>query len=277
MQDRPWVSCVIPTYGEQGIALTKRCLESMIDTHAVVSPEVICVIDGCTDELLKAYAEVISPLGATLLPLRERGGFAKACNKGIRLTNGECVFLINNDIEFLEPSLHFAAEAMMCTNAGLVGIRLLYPDGKVQHGGVYYNPAEEGAEVPGYFDHWCRFEMGMYPGAVTMHNRRLLTGAFLGVRRATFGIIGYLDERFAFSCEDIDLCLRAMEAGQDTLYFGFTAAIHHEGATRGRTLEEKMRLAPDIAQKELESLQFFFRKWWNVDMTGMFGIETFNE
>lgn len=265
--DQPYISVVIPTYGEKGEALTKQCVESMIDTHTYIEPELVVVEDGggCQHEFVKG-------LGATILQV-ERGGFAKACNAGIRRTNGQIVFLINNDIEFVEPSLQFAADALGSTSSGLVGIRLLYPDGRIQFGGTYFKPTPDG-ELPGYFDHAYRFENGMHVGVTTMRKRCLLTGAFLGIARWTFSFAGYLDERYGFSVEDVDYCMSAMQAGIQTLFFGYTAAIHHEGATRGRTLEEKLALAPDVAEKEQESLRFFFRKWNNVDMT-MFGLNMF--
>lgn len=268
MDDRPIVSVVIPTYGAKGEGLTATCIKSMIAAHSIIQPEIVVVEDGGEQD----HAEVAG-LGATILKLPERSGFAKAVNAGIRRTNGEVVFLINNDIEFTEPALQIAADALMTTDSALVGIRLLYPDGRIQFGGTYFVPSK-GDGVEGYFDHFGRFSEAMIPNCVTMRHRVLLTGAFLGIRRHAFNIVGLLDERFGFSAEDVDYCLQCMQAGLHTLYIGYPSAIHHEGATRGRTLEEKLAMEPEIAEKERKSLQFLFRKWrafaWDTFDIGKF-------
>lgn len=202
MLDRPWISVVIPTYGAKGEALTATCIKSMIAMHTQVEPEVIVVEDGGEQE----HTEVAG-LGATIIKLPERSGFAKAVNAGIRRTNGEIVFLINNDIEFIEPALQVAGDALFTTNSGLVGIRLLYPDGRVQFGGTYFAPSKGENGIQGYFDHFGRFNNGLHPTVVTMRHRVLLTGAFLGIRRYVFNIVGLLDERFGFAAEDVDYCV----------------------------------------------------------------------
>ena len=87
----------------------------------------------------------------------------------------------------------------------------------------------------------------------------------MGVSRWQIITNGLLDERFGFSAEDIDYCLRCLEGGKNVLYCGYAQAIHHEGATRGNTPEEKMILEPEIAVKEKESLDFLFSKWYGIN------------
>jgi GT2 family glycosyltransferase len=177
--------------------------------------------------------------------------------------NGMVVFLCNNDIEFREPALQYMADAVMATKAGVIGTRLLYPDMRIQHGGVVFVPTQ-GQENPGYFDHFMRNGFHLDPAAVTMRPS-LVTGALMGIPRPTIDLVGYLDETFEFTAEDIDYCLRTIETGRDSLYFGYTSAIHAEGATRGKTPEEKKLLAPDVAEKEARSLKHLFQKWEGIN------------
>jgi GT2 family glycosyltransferase len=259
----PWISCVVPTYGAKGVELTRNCVSTLLKTHAHVPPEIIVVSDGDNDEIMDALKVIALEFNIGLARI-ERKGFAAACNAGIRLANGQlAVFLVNNDVEFEVPCLQVMTDAMLSMHAGIVGCRLLYPNRTIQHAGVAFVPVT-GQPIPGYFDHILRNEFENHIDAVVMHHG-LVTGALLGIGRDFIDRSGYLDERFPFTAEDIDLCLRAIECGLPPLYVGYTYAIHREGASRGRTLEEKMLLEPEVAQKESESLQFLFRKWINFD------------
>lgn len=259
----PWISVVIPTYGVRGVELTRTCLSSLRQTHAHLdSLEIFVVSDG--DEGEDQLKGLCSEHRAQLI-VTPRTGFAHACNQGLMRSNGQVTFLVNNDIEFIEPSLQIMANAADVMSAGVVGCRLLYPNMTIQHAGVRFVPAENHPlGIPGYWDHFMRGEDPLNPGAVTMANL-ICSGALLGITQWAKQTVGLLDEGFGFTCEDIAYNLAVMESGRQPLYIGYTAAIHHEGATRGKTLEEKMLLAPDIAEKEAASLQRLFRIYPNIE------------
>ena len=258
----PAISVVIPTYGEKGVALTKRCLDSLRETHGHLNLEKVVVSDG--PEGTEALAEICREHQAELYVI-ERGGFAKACNHGLKRTSGFWTFLVNNDIEFIEPCLQIMRACGDAFQASVVGCRLLYPDRTIQHAGVIFVPTPNG-RLPGYWDHALRGQHALHPMAVTFANV-LVTGALFGINHWARQTLGFLDERLPFSCEDIAYGVQAVQAGMAPLYCGVTAAIHHEGATRGRTPEEKQALAPDIAAKEQESLRRFFAQFPAVDWT----------
>lgn len=258
----PWASVVIPTYGEKGVTLTDTCIRTLKETHAHMLPEITIVSDGDVNEVMEKLALLAEKYEVNLIRI-ERKGFAAACNAGINASDGEIgVFLVNNDIEFIEPCIQIMGDAMRVTRSGVIGCLLLYPDRTVQHAGVTFVPLEEG--LPGYFDHVARGFPENHPAVVNMRSS-LVTGALLGINRDFIAKSGILDERFGFTAEDVDLCLRSFECGMSSTYIGYTKAIHHEGASRGRTLEEKMALEPEVAAKEAKSLEFLFRKWNGVE------------
>lgn len=258
----PFATVVIPTYGEGGVALLANCLSSLRLTHGTTKPEVLVVSDGDGQDVLAQLEVVCEAHDARLIPA-ERGGFAHACNIGLAQANGAFgVFLVNNDIEFTEPSLLVMVD---CFNnlmqAGVVGCRLLYPDLTIQHAGVCYVPNDKGA---GYFDHRFRFEPAILPYAVRA-GPSLVTGALMGLSRWYLDTIGLLDTRFGFAVEDIDACLNCIEGGRNSIYMGYTYAIHHEGKTRGRTLEEKQARFPELIAKEEQALAAIHSKWVGLD------------
>lgn len=260
----PWLSVVIPTYGPKGVELTRCCVETLLKSHAHIPPQIIIVSDGDGVDVMDGLKRLAIELGTDLVRIDQRRGFAAACNAGLRAANGQLgVFLVNNDVEFEVNTLQILANVMVTQRAGIVGCRLLYPNRTIQHAGVAYVPTLD-QPVQGYFDHLLRNRDENDVDAVVM-NEGLVTGALMGINREFIERSGYLDERFTFTAEDIDLCLRAMECGLPPIYCGYTYAIHREGASRGRTPEEKMALEPEIAQKELQSLAFLFKKWIGFD------------
>lgn len=260
----PWISVVIPTYGLKGVELTGRCLASLLASHKHLDHlEVFVISDG--PEGYDRLAPLAKIFGAELV-YQDRGGFARACNNGLKRANGTITFLVNNDIEFFEPTLQILADCASQMNAGVIGTRLLYPDRTIQHAGVFFAPSEAAQAIglPGYWDHFLRGQPEFHPNAVTLSNV-MVTGALLGIPQHTFTMLGPLDERFGFTCEDIAYNLACYEAGMMPVYCGYTAAIHHEGATRGRTLEEKMALAPDVFEQEMASLRLLFALYPKMD------------
>ena len=263
MPNIPWISVVIPTYSAVGFELTKTCIQSLKATHAHLNPEIIVVNDGnlAADEI----AEMCEQNGAVFYGI-ERGGFAKACNVGLSQANGEMVFLVNNDIVFYENTLQVMADACNVLGAGVIGCKLIYPTKKVQHAGITFVPKNPKTDypLPGWFDHIGRGLDEFHPDVVSMRIS-FVTGALLGISKAARYGVGLLDERFGFSCEDVDYNLRCLEAGLKPYYIGYTGAIHAEGATRGASPEEKVKLAPDVYEKEKKSLADLFDKWTGFD------------
>ena len=265
------ISVVIPTYGQVGVGLVETCIATLWAHHedAIQSVEIFVVLDGSDAEVesgLRRVAEGYT--NVVVLVQEERLGFASACNLGIAASSGAVVFLVNNDIEFYEPALQAMADCLIQLNAGVVGCRLLYPDRSVQHGGVVYVRGQGVDGVPGWFDHRSRSCREFDPEAYSI-TPSLVTGALMGISRQALLACGPLDERYGFTCEDIDYCLQSLEAGFNPIYLGYVGAIHHEGKTRGATPEEKAKM-PEIAEREQQALKLFHEKWVGVDFQNVF-------
>lgn len=260
----PLCSVVIPSYGQVGVALTDECLRSAKEANTGLAIQYIVVDDGSGDAVAWELAEVCNAHDAQLVVLKENGGFAKACNAGLRASNGMVTILLNNDVIMDHcPALQILCDTVLQTNAAVAGTRLLYPDRTIQHAGVMFVPAQN-ESIPGYWDHFLRGQPETHYAALTMRPS-LVTGACFAIHRNAIGAFGLLDERYGMAAEDIDYCMEAISMGWSAMYNGYAWAIHHEGKTRGRTPEEKERLAPDAWQKEKLGLVRFFRKWITVD------------
>ncbi|HEX6457220.1 MAG TPA: glycosyltransferase family 2 protein [Solirubrobacterales bacterium] len=229
----PRASVVVPVHNRVG--LSRRCLRRVL---ADLPPgcEVVVVDDASTD----ATPQLLAGLGEAVRSLRlERNmGFAAACNAGAAAARGEQLVFLNNDTEpepgWLEALLAHAAEHPA---AAVVGARLLYPTGAVQHAGVAFG--QDG------------YPHNLYAGFPADHSavkktRRLqaVTGACMLVRRESFERLGGFDEGYVNSMEDVDFCLRVGEAGGEVHYCPAATVIHLESASRGR--EDKFE--PSVAR-----------------------------
>lgn len=246
-------SVIVPTYGSKGVELTQECLESMkILQH---KHEIIVVDDGSSKDALEELTRVCDIHGADLYHNEENQGFAKTCNVGMLKSNGMVIILLNNDVRMMGPSLDFLADAIQISNAGVMGIRLLYPNYTIQHAGQFFVPQGN------YFDHYCRHEPRYTPQALVFRPR-LVSGACYAIHRRVIEAIGFFDENFAMAVEDVDYSLSALELGTPVIYNGHIEALHLEGATRGNTPEAK---SSGHTMQEQMGLQYLFEKWQGLD------------
>ena len=155
--------------------------------------------------------------------------------------------MLNSDIE-ARPGwlacLQYASAQQ--EDIGIVGARLLYPDGRIQFAGTARNLG-----APEWFDHRYRFKPDDWGPAGLASPVLAVTGACMYVKRAVIERVGLLDERYPMAYEDVDWCLRAWQAGFRVLYFPAASLYHHESVTRGT----------DVGERERASQRFFWERW----------------
>jgi GT2 family glycosyltransferase/glycosyltransferase involved in cell wall biosynthesis len=237
------VAVVIPTYGDPTLTIeTVKSVQKTVDRDKV---RIIVCDDGTPEEQLVPLREL---KGIELIESEANQGFAVNCNRGIAAAGELDVILLNNDVVahkgWLEGLQHMAyAHA---PDVGIAGPKLLYEDGTIQSAGSYRNLG-----APEWFDHRYRFRPRDYEPANVPSQAIAMTGACMYLRRALLEQIGLLDERFAMAYEDVDICLRAWEAGWTVWYTPNSVLTHHESKTRGGGRSDR----------EIESQQYFWEKW----------------
>lgn len=246
---RPRASIVIPVWNRAD--LTRTCLAALEATTRPTDFELIVVDNGSTDETSSLLAEQAAAGKLTVIANARNLGFAAACNQGAAAAAADAVVFLNNDTEPSDGWLDALLDAAEAPDVGIVGARLLYPDGTIQHAGIEL--------VDGVPDHPFRFAAADLPDANCRRDLDMVTGACLLAKRSLFEEIGGFDTCYVNGVEDVDLCLKAREAGYRVVYEPAALLTHHEGQTPGRF---------DHVSQNLEK---FFDRWRDrFDASGRF-------
>ncbi|MGI9252425.1 MAG: glycosyltransferase family 2 protein, partial [Thermomicrobiales bacterium] len=217
------ISIVIPVHNKADY--TQACLERITSTGNIgARHEIIVVDDGSSDSttsMLKSWGGRIRSLR-----LSPNVGFSRACNAGAAAANGEFLIFLNNDTlpesGWADALLRYAQQHPA---AGIVGSKLLFPDGTIQHAGV--SIAEDG-----YPHHIYAGFPGDHPAVNKARKMRLVTAACCLVRVPLFRKLGGFDGGYLNGWEDSDLCLRAEQLGWESHYCPESVVEHFESVSR---------------------------------------------
>jgi GT2 family glycosyltransferase len=227
---------VVPVYlrTAEDLDILLRCLVSLRETAPRAD---VLVVDDASPaaELVDMIAAAAGELGIELARRPVNGGFARTVNVGLRraLNERRDAVLVNADIEFhrspwLEPMLERSDTTG--APAAVVGARLLYPNGLLQHAGLQYSTLHR------FWGPRFAFGAGDLPEAL-VPSRCPVTAALQLIRHECLEAVGLYDERFRMGWEDVDYCLRVFESGRECIYEPRACAIHAESVFRSRKEE----------------------------------------
>lgn len=241
----PQVSIVIPVYNK--FAYTAACLRSLAAHTAQTRFEVIVVDDLSSDSTGQRLGQIE---GIRVLRNAVNLGFVGSCNAGAAMARGEFVLFLNNDTlvtpNWLEALLRcFEDEA----DAGLVGSRLIYPDGRLQEvGGIIFSDGS------GW--NYGRFEDPEDTRFLFRREVDYCSGAAIMLRRELFERLGRFDSRYAPAYyEDTDLAFAVRAAGLKVYCEPRSRVVHFEGITAGTDTGTGMKRYQVINQEK------FLAKW----------------
>jgi GT2 family glycosyltransferase len=202
--------------------------------QAGADDEVIVVDNASTDGTVALVRERYPRV--RLVENRCNLGFAGGCNVGLSVARGKRLFILNQDVVLRQGWLDTMYQALADPQVGIVGCKLLYPDGRtVQHvGGIIRWPRA----TP---DHWGYGEEddGRWNGSLDVD---YVTGAAWGFRRDTLERIGELDESFwPGYYEEVDYCFRVRQAGLRVACVPAAEAIHVESTSLGKGSDAYLR------------------------------------
>jgi glycosyltransferase involved in cell wall biosynthesis len=172
------------------------------------------MLDGCVRSIEQTAPDAVVVVQGDAA----RDGFAMTCNRGAKNADTDLLCFLNDDTVCHPGWL----EAMVRRHRwGIVGAHLTYPDDRTQHSGVFFRRNE----VLEAFNRQRPAPSGEVPA---------VTGACLLISRELFDQLGGFDESFMNGYEDVDLCLRARQAGHGVWYAADSHVTHLESQSEGR-------------------------------------------
>jgi len=231
---RAQVSVCIVSWNVRDDLLT--CLDSLRAGGAGLSTEIIVVDNASTDGTVEAIRQRVPEV--QLICNEDNRGFAAASNQALAAATGDFLLLLNPDT--IVPPGGFAELDRFARDhpeAGLIGPKLVNPDGTLQHScrrfptpmAALFRHTILGRLFP--HNRWSAEYVMAEWDHVTPREVDWVSGACMLVRRESYERVGPLDEGFFWGSEDVDYCFRAHRAGWQVLYTPQPVVVHKVGAS----------------------------------------------
>lgn len=252
VKGNPKVSIIIPNKDQA--AYLKRCIDSVLEKAGHDNFEILIVENGsmeqATFELYKelekrdARVQVITYVAENHTPPSDAASsqsnsanfnYSSLINAGVRQATGEYLLFLNNDTEvitegFLRRLLGFALRP----EVGIVGAKLLFADETIQHAGVGIQFSDLAAEPAFHlYAQLPKGTNGYHDRAIKTQDYSAVTGACQMTPRAVFDEVGGYDEELAVAFNDVDYCLKVIEASKLVVYCAEVECFHYESVSRG--------------------------------------------
>ena len=243
---KPKASIIIPVYGKS--SFTKMCIFSVVISKTIHDYEIIVVNDKPDDDSLETWK--FGNKYCTYLQNPENVGFIMTCNRGAEAASGDYLIFLNNDTYVLNNWL----DALLQTfddfpQVGLVGSKLIYPDGTLQEaGGILWSDGSgwnygknQDADLPCF----------NYAREVDY-----CSGASIAIPKLLFNEIGGFDTLYRPAyCEDSDLAITVRSKGYSVIYQPLSILKHYEGITSGRDLTK------GVKSYQVANFEKLYTKW----------------
>lgn len=241
------VSIVVPVHNK--LIHTLGCLRSILRAGSNYRFEVIVADDASTD----ATPEVLAGLrgdGIRVVSHTKALGFLGNCNAAARQARGDWLVLLNNDTLVLPGWLDALVDTFKAQpKAGLVGAKLIYPDGSLQEcGGVVWRNAQAWNIGRGLDPHLPAFNFA--------REVDYCSGAAIAMPTALWRELNGFDPRYAPAYyEDTDLAFRIRAAGYQVWVQPLACVVHFEGISHGKSVTSGIKQYQEINR------QAFVTRW----------------
>lgn len=237
----PLVSILIPT--RDHLELIKPCIDSLLEKTDYPSYEVLVLNNGSREaEVLEYFDEIRQRPNVRILDYPHDFNFSAMCNFGAREAKGEFLLLLNNDTEVTQRQwLSEMVRHGLRAEVGIVGARLLFPNGTVQHAGVVMG-------ITAVADHPFIGTSPDLPGymmrAQLTQNYSAVTAACMLIKKDLYHAVQGMDEEhLKILFNDVDLCLKTREAGYQIVWTPTATLTHKTSASIRSEQAEKKHLS----------------------------------
>ena len=177
-------------------------------------------------------------------------------NFAVSQAKGEYLLFLNNDTEMInDDCIEEMLTFCMREGTGVVGARLFYPNGAVQHAGVIVGL---GGIAGHAFTGASHEELGYFARVICAQEYSAVTGACMMVKREAFKAVGGFDKAFAVAFNDVDFCLQIQKVGYKVVYNPFAMMYHYESKTRENDEDDESK------QRFQNECDLFASRWQEI-------------
>lgn len=243
---------VIPTYGIKGANMIIDLLDSISKFDNPSLNEIIISDDGSDIDTLLMLDYIRNRYKSNfvikLIFNSRLNSFSKTVNVGMKLSNSNNdILLLNNDMLATTSFESFVNFIKTNNNVGIVSGKLLYPNKKIQSVGIVYNKLINSFRNI-YKNRDYNYKQANYPKKYIA-----LIGACQYINRKLINKIGYYDENYLFSLEDIDYCVNANYNNYETWYIPNVIMTHYASVSINNNQHIKNK-----------NKKYFWKKWNNL-------------
>lgn len=253
IKGNPLVSVVIPNKDHHKDL--DLCMRSLIERADYKNLEFVVIENNSTEPETFAYYEKIQKEfpQVRVVTWEREFNYSAINNFGAEFAKGEYLLFLNNDTEIIEPRM---IEEMLgfCQrdDVGIVGARLLYQDGTIQHAGVVVG---FGGIAGHTFIGLHEAENSYFHRAMCAQDYSAVTAACMMTKAAVFREVGGFTEELAVAFNDIDYCMKVRKTGKLVVYAPYAKLYHYESKSRG--LED----TPEKVARFNREVAIFARRW----------------
>jgi GT2 family glycosyltransferase len=241
IKNEPLVSIVIPFKDKP--ELLEMCVTSILEKSTYRNFEIIGISNNSeeqrTFDTMKKLEAADSRV--SFYEYNVPFNYAQINNHAVHTyARGDHILLLNNDIETITPDwIEAMLEHSQRPEIGCVGAKLYYPDDTIQHAGIIIGL---GGYAGHSHKHYPKESWGYFNRLNAIQNVSAVTAACLMVEKRIYVEIGGMDEeKFKIAYNDVDFCLRVLEAGYRNIFTPYAELYHHESVSRGyETTPEKI-------------------------------------
>jgi GT2 family glycosyltransferase len=242
VRDNPLVSILIPNKDNR--EMLDVCIQSILSKTQYENFEIVIIENNSSEPKTFRYYEEIQKQDSRVRVVYwdAEFNFSKLINYGASHAKGDYFLLLNNDTEVIS---HDWIDRMLgiCrrNDVGIVGVRLLYQDGTIQHEGVLLD--RPGGVAFNIYMHLPKENAGYFAFGDVTRDYTAVTAACMMTKKSIFNQVHGFTEELSVAFNDIDYCLKVRTQDYLVVYTPEVELFHYESTSRGQetTVEKKIR------------------------------------
>jgi len=263
------ISIIIPT--KDHLKDLNKCIASILN-KTTYSPYELVLVDSSYqwEASQRYYQKHLDMPNISILRFQGEFNYSAALNSGARSAHGDIFLFLNNDTQVVDPDwLEELVRWADRPEVGIVGAKLLYPNGSIQHAGIVIGMEGHASHI---FAGTRESSSGPFGSVEWYRNYSAVTGACMAIRRELFEHIGGFDESFRLVFSDVEICLRLIRQGYRVVYTPFARLIHRVGKTRSNLIPPE---DIDHAYQHFKEIVQSGDPYFNPNLSYMVRIPTF--